>query len=56
MAAGIPMLVASAWMLVSSLWLKKRVMRRLQDERAWLGDETVLDVGAGRNLVATEAA
>jgi len=55
-AFGIPMLVAAAWMLASSLWLKKLVMRRLLDERAWSGGETVLDVGAGRGLVAIAAA
>jgi arsenite methyltransferase len=55
-AAGIPMLAATAWMLASSLWLKKLVMRRLLGERAWSGGETVLDVGAGRGLVAIAAA
>jgi arsenite methyltransferase len=55
-AVGVPMLVAAAWMLSSSLWLKKLVMRRLLDERAWSGSETMLDVGAGRGLVAIAAA
>ncbi|MGI4756373.1 MAG: class I SAM-dependent methyltransferase [Janthinobacterium lividum] len=43
-------------MLFSSLWLKKRVMRSLLNQRSWRGDEAVLDVGCGRGLVAVEAA
>ena len=43
-------------MLLSSLWLKKRVMRSLLNQRRWAGNETVLDVGCGRGLVAIEAA
>jgi arsenite methyltransferase len=54
--AGISMLVAAAWMLASSLWIKTMVMRALLGERRWRGDETVLDVGCGRGLVAIEAA
>ena len=54
--ASVSLLAACAWMLVSSLWLKKRVMRSLLNERRWRGDETVLDVGCGRGLVAIEVA
>ena len=46
----------SLWMLVSSLWLKKIVLRHLLDARRWRGDETVLDLGCGRGLVAIGAA
>ena len=53
---GISALAGSAWMLTSSLVLKQRVMRSLLDQRHWRGDETVLDVGCGRGLVAVEAA
>jgi arsenite methyltransferase len=55
-AAGICMAGTAAWMLVSSLWLKRTVMRSLLDERRWFGDESVLDVGCGRGLAAIEAA
>lgn len=55
-ATGIGMTVGAAWMLVSSLWLKTIIMRRLLDERSWRGDEIVLDVGSGRGLVAIGAA
>jgi SAM-dependent methyltransferase len=54
--AGICMAGAAAWMLVSSLLLKRTVMRSLLDERRWRGDETVLDVGCGQGLAAVEAA
>ncbi|ADW70591.1 class I SAM-dependent methyltransferase [Granulicella tundricola] len=54
--SGVSLLAACGWMLASSLWLKKRVMRALLDQRRWLGDEVVLDVGCGRGLVAVEAA
>ena len=54
--AGISLLAATAWMLASSLWIKKKVMRSLLDERLWNGNERVLDVGCGRGLVAVEAA
>ena len=53
---GVSMLAACAWMLASSLWIKKRVMRSLLNQRRWRGDETVLDIGCGRGLVAIEAA
>lgn len=53
---GVSMLAASAWMLASSLWIKKRVMRSLLGQRNWNGTERVLDVGCGRGLVAVEAA
>ncbi|MGI4827168.1 MAG: class I SAM-dependent methyltransferase [Janthinobacterium lividum] len=36
--------------------MKKKVMRSLLNQRHWLNDETVLDVGCGRGLVAIEAA
>jgi arsenite methyltransferase len=54
--AGICMAVTAAWMLVSSLCLKRTVMRSLLDERRWRGDESVLDVGCGRGLAAIGAA
>lgn len=54
--AGIGMSVAACWMLISSLWLKHRVMRSLLNMRRWRGDERVLDVGCGRGLVAIGAA
>jgi arsenite methyltransferase len=53
---GISALAAAGWMLTSSLWMKKGVMHSLLDQRHWRGDETVLDVGCGRGLVAIEAA
>lgn len=53
---GLFMAGTAGWMLVSSLWLKGAIMRALLDERQWRGDETVLDVGSGRGLVAIEAA
>jgi arsenite methyltransferase len=53
---GFFMAVASLWMLASSLWIKRFVMRRLLQERQWRGDEKVLDVGCGRGLVCIEAA
>src|SRR5579875_2965663 len=53
---GISALAAAAWMLTSSLWMKKKVMHSLLDQRRWRGDEMVLDVGCGRGLVAVEAA
>jgi arsenite methyltransferase len=54
--SGISVLAACAWMLASSLWLKKRVMLALVGQRQWSGNEHVLDVGCGRGLVAIEAA
>ncbi len=53
---GTGLLIGCGWMLISSLWLKQIVMRRLLAERQWRGDEAVLDVGAGRGLVAIGAA
>ena len=53
---GAPMVLMALWMLVSSLWLKKRVMKTLLDARIWRGDEQVLDVGCGRGLFAIGAA
>lgn len=44
------------WMVVSSRWLKPLVLKSLLDQRAWRGDEAVLDIGCGRGLVAIEAA
>jgi len=43
-------------MLAYSWQGKKRLRDRLLSERAWRGDETVLDVGAGRGLMAIGAA
>jgi arsenite methyltransferase len=40
----------AAWMLVSSLWLKRAVMQSLLDEPRWHGAESVRDVGCGRGL------
>ena len=54
--ASISLLLGCAWMLISSLWLKRGVMRSLLNQRSWRGDETVLDVGCGRGLVTVEAA
>jgi methyltransferase family protein len=56
LSTAIACFVAASWMLVSSKWLKHRVARRLLDSRAWRGDETVLDVGCGRGLIAINAA
>ncbi|AXC12167.1 hypothetical protein ACPOL_2863 [Acidisarcina polymorpha] len=49
-------LLAAAWMLASSLWIKKKVMCSLLSQRDWRGDEIVLDIGCGRGLLAIEAA
>jgi SAM-dependent methyltransferase len=49
-------LLMAFWMIASSKWLKHKVARALLDARAWRGDETVLDVGCGRGLVAIAAA
>lgn len=49
-------LVMGCWMLASSKWLKQQVARALLDARAWRGDESVLDIGCGRGLVAVAAA
>jgi len=55
-ASGIAMILMSLWMVISSRWLKKVVLGRLLDARQWRGDETVLDIGCGRGLVAIGAA
>src|SRR5205085_4250619 len=47
---------AAGWMIVSSKWLKQKVARALFDMRTWRGDETVLDIGCGRGLIAVAAA
>jgi arsenite methyltransferase len=54
--SGVGMAIGAVWMLVSSLWLKQIVMRRLLNTRQWRGDEAVLDVGCGRGLAAIAAA
>ena len=54
--AGLSMLATSVWMLISSLWLKRIVLKQLLDAHPWRGDETVLDLGCGRGLVAIGAA
>lgn len=56
LTTSISCLVAAAWMIASSKWLKFRVARALLDDRTWRGDETVLDIGCGRGLVAVNAA
>ncbi|HEY1605837.1 MAG TPA: class I SAM-dependent methyltransferase [Allosphingosinicella sp.] len=56
LVTGIICLVMAFWMVASSLWLKKRVMRALLDSRAWRGEESVLDIGCGRGLIAVAAA
>jgi arsenite methyltransferase len=53
---GVALLSTAAWMVISSLWLKKYVMRSLLAEHRWCRDELVLDVGCGRGLVTVEAA
>ncbi|HMI18111.1 MAG TPA: class I SAM-dependent methyltransferase [Sphingomonas sp.] len=53
---GLSMVAMSLWMLISSLWLKRFVLRRLLDAHRWRGDEIVLDLGCGRGLVAIGAA
>ncbi|HEX5053319.1 MAG TPA: class I SAM-dependent methyltransferase [Planctomycetota bacterium] len=55
LATAIVCLVMAGWMFASSRWLKHRVARDLLDSRQWRGDETVLDVGCGRGLVAVAA-
>jgi arsenite methyltransferase len=49
-------LIMAFWMIASSKWLKQRVARALLDSRDWRGDESVLDIGCGRGLVAIAAA
>ena len=53
---GLCMMGTACWMLASSLWLKRIVVRSLLNERQWIGNEAILDVGSGRGLVAIEAA
>lgn len=54
--AGVSTGAMALWMLASSLWLKKRVVRMLLDRHGWRGDEAVLDVGCGRGLLTVAAA
>jgi len=56
LATGVVCLVMASWMVASSKWLKHKVARALLDARTWRGDESVLDVGCGRGLVAVNAA
>lgn len=56
LGTGVGMAAGAVWMLASSLWFKKIVMRRLLAERSWRGDEIALDVGSGRGLIAIAAA
>jgi len=56
LATAVICMVMASWMVASSRWLKHRVARALLDARAWRGDESVLDVGCGRGLVAVAAA
>ena len=56
LSIGIVCCLMAFWMIASSKWLKQRVARALLDSRNWRGDETVLDVGCGRGLVAIAAA
>ncbi|MEO6707949.1 MAG: class I SAM-dependent methyltransferase [Planctomycetota bacterium] len=49
-------LVMASWMIASSKWLKHRVARAMLDSRSWRGDESVLDIGCGRGLLAVNAA
>ena len=53
---GIAMLLVGFIMIVSSRYGKRLLVRRLVAERAWRGDERVLDVGCGRGLVTVEVA
>lgn len=54
--SGVICLVMACWMIASSKWLKQRVATALLEARDWRGDESVLDVGCGRGLVAVRAA
>jgi SAM-dependent methyltransferase len=56
LANGTICLVMCGWMTASSKLLKHRVGRALLDMRSWRGDETVLDIGCGRGLIAVDAA
>jgi SAM-dependent methyltransferase len=55
-ATGAACLIMTLWMIASSRWLKHKVARALLDMRGWRGDETVLDIGCGRGLIAVAAA
>ena len=50
--AAIGMIAGAGWMVISSLWLKKRVRESLLNTRQWRGDEQGLDVGCGSGLLA----
>lgn len=54
--AGFAMAGTAVWMVISSFWFKKRVMRTLLNQRQWRGNESALDVGCGRGLVTIEVA
>lgn len=54
--AGLVCLAMAGWMLASSLWLKRRLVQTLLNQRIWRGDETILDIGSGRGLAAVNAA
>ena len=56
MPTGVICLVMAGWMTLSSRVLKMKVCRAMLDSRAWRGDETMLDIGCGRGLVAIAAA
>lgn len=56
LSTAIACFAAAAWMLISSKFLKHRIARKLLDSREWRGDESVLDVGCGRGLIAINAA
>ena len=56
LVTGLICLIMAFWMIASSKWLKHKVARALLDSRDWRGDETVLDIGCGRGLVAVAAA
>jgi SAM-dependent methyltransferase len=55
-AAGVPPLLLGVSMLVYAFLGKQRLRDHLLRQRAWRGDEVVLDVGAGRGLMAIGAA
>lgn len=55
-ATGIAMAAMALWMVISSRWLKPIVLKSLLDQHRWRGDESVLDIGCGRGLVAIGAA
>ena len=55
LAAAVPLLLGVSMRLYSSLG-KHRLRDHLLRQRTWRGDETVLDIGAGRGLMAIGAA